>query len=111
MTYLNFLLLLLSVAIGKAQAAYAQSFALWQQAIIEFTCHDHSIIACSRHVYILLFFVHIPFVVNHTFNATPLERLQHKFLILPHIMWIFFQSVMKDSPSIFLTLIALAYPL
>ena len=34
------------------QAAYAQSFALWQQATIEFTCHDHSIIACSRHIYV-----------------------------------------------------------
>ena len=39
--------------------------------------HDSSIIACSRHVYILLFFAHIPFVVNHAFNATPPERLQH----------------------------------
>jgi len=35
-----------------------------------------TIIACSRHVYIL-FFAHIPFVVNHTINATPTERLQH----------------------------------
>jgi len=25
----------------------------------------------------VLFFAHIPFVVNHTFNATPPERLQH----------------------------------
>jgi len=25
----------------------------------------------------VLFFTHIPFVVNHTFNATPPERLQH----------------------------------
>jgi len=24
----------------------------------------------------VLFFTHIPFVVNHTINATPLERLQ-----------------------------------
>ena len=32
---------------GKSRAAYAQSFALCQQATIEFTCHDHSIIACS----------------------------------------------------------------
>ena len=37
---------------------------------------NHSIIACSRHAYILLFFAHIPFVVNHAFNATPPERLQ-----------------------------------
>jgi len=25
----------------------------------------------------VLFFAHIPFVVNRTFNATPTERLQH----------------------------------
>jgi len=25
-----------------SRAAYAQSFALWQEATIEFTCHDHS---------------------------------------------------------------------
>ena len=36
----------------KSRAAYSQSFALWQQATIEFTCHDHSIIACSRHIYV-----------------------------------------------------------
>jgi len=35
----------------KSRAAYTQSFALWQQATIEFACHDHSIIACSRHTY------------------------------------------------------------
>jgi len=35
----------------KSRATCAQSFALWQQATIEFMCHDHSIIACSRHVY------------------------------------------------------------
>jgi len=33
------------VAIGKARAACAQSFALWQQATIEITRRDHSIIA------------------------------------------------------------------
>jgi len=30
----------------------AQSFTLWRQAIIEITCHDHSIITCSRHIYL-----------------------------------------------------------
>ena len=35
---------------------------------------DHSIIACSRHIYMVFFFAHIPFMVNH--NATPAERLQ-----------------------------------
>jgi len=50
----------------KSRATYAQIFALWQQATIEFTYHDHSIIACSRHIHIFLFFARIPFVVNHT---------------------------------------------
>jgi len=59
----------------KSRAAYAQSFAAWQQATIEITRRDHSIIACSRHTRIFLFFAHIPFVVNHTINATPPERL------------------------------------
>ena len=36
----------------KSRAAYAQSFALWQQATIEFTCHDHSVTAYSRHIYV-----------------------------------------------------------
>ena len=36
----------------KSRAASAQSFALWQEATIEFTYHDHSIIACSRHIYL-----------------------------------------------------------
>jgi len=62
----------------KARVASAQSFTLWQQATIEFTRHDHSMIACSRLICILLFFSHIPFVVNHTINATPTERLQHQ---------------------------------
>jgi len=35
----------------KARAASAQCFTLWQQATIEITCHDHSIIACSCHIY------------------------------------------------------------
>ena len=35
----------------KARAACAQSFTLWQQATIDITYHDHSLIACSRHIY------------------------------------------------------------
>ena len=88
----------------KSRAACAQSFALWQQATIEFTCHDHSprmlVVTCNRsharvirdytprslyyclfapHLCMVLFFTHIPFVVNHTINATPPEKLQqHK---------------------------------
>ena len=62
----------------KSRAACAQSFAPWQQATIEITRRDHSIIAYSRHIDIFLFFAHIPFVVNHTINATPPERLQQR---------------------------------
>ena len=36
----------------KARAACARRFALWQQATMEITRRDHSIIACSRHLYI-----------------------------------------------------------
>jgi len=35
----------------KGQAARAQNFALWQQATTEITRCDHSMIACSRHLY------------------------------------------------------------
>ena len=35
----------------KAQAESAQNFTLWQQATIEITWQDHSIIACSYHIY------------------------------------------------------------
>jgi len=35
----------------KTQAARAQNFTLWQQATIEIIRQDHSIIACSCHVY------------------------------------------------------------
>jgi len=64
--------------IGKARAECAQSFALWQQATVQILRRGHSIIACSRHIYTLLFLAHIPFVVNHTINATPTERLQQQ---------------------------------
>jgi len=36
----------------KSRAACAQSFALWQQATTEIMRRYHSIIACSRHIYI-----------------------------------------------------------
>ena len=86
----------------KSRAAYAQSFAPWQQATIEIMRHNLSsrmlvimfnrshvnigrvttsqslLLLLARLMYIMvLFFAHIPFVVNHTINATPPERLQH----------------------------------
>ena len=90
----------------KSRAAYARSFALWQQATTEFTCHDHSprplvvtfngspdnigrastprsLYHCmfAPHIWMMLFFTHIPLVGNHTFNATPPERLQQHPLL------------------------------
>ena len=40
------------------------------QAVLEgWSLHqDHSVIACSRHIYIVFFFAHIPFVVNRAFQ-------------------------------------------
>jgi len=35
----------------KARAACAQRLTLWQQATIEITRRDHSVIACSLHVH------------------------------------------------------------
>jgi len=37
----------------KARAASAQSCTLWKQATIEITRGDHSIIACSHHIYVV----------------------------------------------------------
>ena len=90
----------------KSRVAYAQSFALWQQATIEFTCHDHSprmlvvtfngsqvsigrastprsLYYClfTPHICMVLFFTHIPSMVNRTINATPPERLQQHPLL------------------------------
>jgi len=35
----------------------------------------------APHICMMLFFTHIPFVMNHTFNATPQERLQQHLLL------------------------------
>jgi len=35
----------------------------------------------------VLFFAHIPFVVNRTFNATPAQRLQHHYLHQANALW------------------------
>jgi len=54
------------------------------QALLEVTSLDHSIgitlllLACATYIWVL-FFMHIPFVVNRTMNATQTERLQHHF--------------------------------
>ena len=81
-----------------------QSFTLWQQATIEImrcnlssctlvimfnrshvdigraTTSQSLLLLLAHATYIMvLFFTHIPFVVNHTINATPPERLQHYF--------------------------------
>ena len=60
----------------KARAAYTQSFTMWQQATIDITCRDHSVIACLHYLYMGLFLAHILFMVNCAFSAMPVERLQ-----------------------------------
>jgi len=57
---------------------------LASQALLKVTRLDHSIgitlllLVCATYTWVL-FFTHIPFVVNRTVNATPTERLQHHF--------------------------------
>jgi len=46
-----------TVAIGKARAACAQSFALWQQAT-EFTCHDFYYCLFAPHICIVVLPAH-----------------------------------------------------
>jgi len=56
--------------------ASVQSFTLWQQATTEIT-RQFTLVLLVHATYIwVLFFSHILFVVNHTFNAMPMERLQ-----------------------------------
>jgi len=46
----------------------------------------------------VLFFTHIPFVVNHTFNATPPERLEQEYHLFLHLGWIIsLILVMEDN--------------
>jgi len=74
----------------KAQVAFAQSFTLWLQAIIEIIImqHNQSLYYCLFMPYIyniwVLFFTHILFMVNRTFNTMPMERLQQSY---PAIIW------------------------
>jgi len=60
----------------KTQAASAQSFALSQQATMEFTCHDHSVIAFSQHLYMGDVLLAHPVHSESHINTTPTERLQ-----------------------------------
>jgi len=43
------------------------------------------LLARATHM-MVLFFTHIPFLVNHTINATPRERLQHYQSELPDLL-------------------------
>jgi len=50
--------------------------------------HDHSYYLFTLYIWVL-FFVHIPFIVNRTFNATSMEKLQHcmnMLLSLPQLL-------------------------
>jgi len=59
----------------KSRAACAQSFTPWEQATTEIMPAISLTIAHATHM-MVLFFTHIPFLVNHTINATLPERLQ-----------------------------------
>ena len=74
----------------KSRAAYAQSFALWQLATIEFTCHDHSshtlllrsiidIVRSQRlHATItLLLLVHATYMYGVVLHAHPIRGESH----------------------------------
>jgi len=69
---------LLSPLVSTANCSLAS------QALLEVTRLDHSIrialllLVCATYI-LVLFFTHIPFVVNRTMNATPTERLQQHF--------------------------------
>ena len=82
----------------KAWAANAQSFTLWQQATTEIT-----LLLLVRATYIrMLFFVHIPFMVNRTFNSTPIKRLEqmHSMLVLQWNICITYVSSVLTSLSV-----------
>ena len=54
---------------SNSWAASVQSFSLWQQTTIEIPRCADSISPCWRHIYTwVLFFTHIPFVMNRTFQ-------------------------------------------
>ena len=60
----------------RSEIPSGMCFAPWQQATIEIMLAISLTIACSRYIYNGVFSTHIPFVVNHTINATPPARLQ-----------------------------------
>jgi len=56
-----------------------------------------------RDTYIsVLFFAHIPFVVNYTFNATPTERLQQYKTPVKNLSKFFSVRAMASSASFWL---------
>jgi len=61
----------------KSQATSAQSFTLWQQATIEMTRRDRSVIACSHHRYMGVI-LHAPPVRGESrIQRISMEKLQH----------------------------------
>jgi len=49
------------------------------------------LLVCATYVWVL-FFAHIPFVVNRTFNATTTEMLQHCIVATATYVWNLDQS-------------------
>jgi len=79
----------------KARTASAQSFTLWQQAIIEITRRDYSF-ACSRHIYLCVALCAHPFCAESHFQCNinrEVATTSPPFCSEPHLSHIFFVKV------------------
>jgi len=70
----------------KAWAASAQSFTLWQQAIIEITRRDHSVIACLCHICqsVWVLFFRLWWIANSTQRQ---QRACKKYIWISACSW------------------------
>ena len=87
----------------KPRTASAQSFTLWQQAIIEITYRDPSIIACSRHIYLCVALCAHPICVESHFQRNinwEVATTSPPFCSEPHLTHILF---VKVAPGITFT--------
>jgi len=80
----------------KTRTASAHSFTLWQQAIIEITRRDHSIFACSCHIYLCVALCGHPICGESHFQRNINWEVATKsppFCSEPHISHILFVKV------------------
>jgi len=79
---------------SESPRSRAQIFTLWQQATMEITCHDHPIIACSRHMYMGVILhahpvrgePHIQRNANREIATVPLWRLLKVTFLLSELV-------------------------